>query len=89
MIKTHGIHHISSMVGHGQRNMDFYAGVLGQRLVKKTLNYDDMSMYHLYFGNHQASTGLITTFPMNDSNNIQNQVTNSHNRHKDKPGGNI
>ncbi len=68
MIKTHGLHHISSMVGHGQRNMDFYARVLGQRLVKKTLNYDDKSMYHLYFGNHQASTGLITTFPMNDSN---------------------
>lgn len=68
MIKTHGIHHISSMVGHGQRNMDFYAGVLGQRLVKKTLNYDDKNMYHLYFGNKEASTGLITTFPMNDSN---------------------
>lgn len=68
MIKTSGIHHISSIVGHGQRNIDFYAGVLGYRLVKKTLNYDDKNMYHLYYGNDKADSGLVTTFPMNDSN---------------------
>ena len=68
MIKTNGIHHISSMVGHAQRNVDFYAGVLGYRMVKKTLNYDDKSMYHLYFGNREADSGLVTTFPMLDAN---------------------
>ena len=67
MIKTHGIHHISSMVGHAQKNIDFYAGVLGYRLVKQTLNYDDKNMYHLYYGNREANTGLVTTFPMNNT----------------------
>lgn len=67
MIKTHGIHHISSIVGHAQRNIDFYAGVLGYRLVKQTLNYDDSETYHLYYGNKDASTGLVTTFPWNDA----------------------
>ncbi len=66
MLKTKGIHHISSIVGHAQRNVDFYAGVLGYRLVKKTLNYDDLDSYHLYYGNQQANSGLITTFPMVD-----------------------
>ena len=66
-MKTEGIHHISSMVGHAQKNIDFYAGVLGYRLVKKTLNYDDKSMYHLYYGNETANSGLVTTFPMLDS----------------------
>lgn len=67
-MKTQGIHHISATVGHAQRNLDFYAGVLGQRLVKKTLNYDDKEMYHLYFGNKEANTGLMTTFPINNAN---------------------
>lgn len=67
MLKTKGIHHISSIVGHAQRNVDFYAGVLGLRLVKKTLNYDDKNHYHLYYGNKNGSNGLVTTFPMNNS----------------------
>ena len=67
MIKTKGIHHISITAGHAQRNLDFYAGVLGFRLVKQTLNYDDYTMYHLYFGNHDASSNLYTTFPMKDA----------------------
>lgn len=67
MLKTTRIHHISSIVGHAQRNLDFYAGVLGLRLIKQTLNYDDKSHYHLYFGNHDGSTGIITTFPWNDA----------------------
>ena len=67
MLKTTGIHHISSIVGHAQRNVDFYAGILGLRLVKKTLNFDDKSHYHLYFGNQDGSTGLVTTFPWNDA----------------------
>ncbi len=39
--KTEGIHHITAIVGHPQENVDFYAGVLGLRLVKKTVNFDD------------------------------------------------
>ncbi len=66
MLKTKGIHHLSSTVGHAQRNVDFYASVLGLRLVKQTLNYDDKDTYHLYYGNHDASTNLITTFPWVD-----------------------
>ncbi|MGO2695820.1 VOC family protein [Bavariicoccus seileri] len=64
MLTTQGIHHVSSTVGHGQRNIDFYSGVLGLRLVKQTLNYDDAQQFHLYFGNQDGSTGLTTTFPM-------------------------
>lgn len=64
-MKTKGIHHISSMVGDAQKDVDFYASVLAYRMVKKTLNYDDKTMYHLYYGNHDASSGLVTTFPMN------------------------
>lgn len=66
MIKTHGIHHITSMVGHPQRNIDYYSGVLGYRLVKQTLNYDDQDMFHFYYGNESASSNLVTTFPLND-----------------------
>lgn len=65
MLKTQGLHHISSMVGDAQKNIDFYASILAYRLVKKTLNYDNQKMYHLYYGNHDGSSGLITTFPMN------------------------
>lgn len=65
MIKTQGIHHISSMVGGAQQDVDFYASLLAYRLVKKTLNYEDKNMYHLYYGNREANTGLVTTFPMN------------------------
>lgn len=46
--KTSGIHHITAIVGHPQENVDFYAGVLGLRLVKKTVNFDDPGTYHLY-----------------------------------------
>lgn len=67
MIKTQGIHHISSMVGGAQQDVDFYASLLAYRLVKKTLNYEDKNMYHLYYGNREANTGLVTTFPMNHS----------------------
>jgi glyoxalase family protein len=51
MQKTAGIHHISAMVNDAQRNIDFYAGVLGLRLVKKTINFDRPEVYHLHFGN--------------------------------------
>ncbi|MBJ8194067.1 VOC family protein, partial [Bacillus cereus] len=45
-----------------QENVDFYAGVLGLRLVKKTINFDAPEVYHLYFGNEAGSPGTIITF---------------------------
>jgi len=62
MKKTTGIHHITAIVGHPQENVDFYAGVLGLRLVKKTVNFDDPGTYHLYFGNQGGEPGTIITF---------------------------
>ncbi|WP_047984981.1 ring-cleaving dioxygenase [Ornithinibacillus californiensis] len=62
MKKTAGIHHITSIVGHPQENVDFYASVLGLRLVKKTINFDDPGTYHLYFGNDGGRPGSIITF---------------------------
>ncbi|RBP86232.1 glyoxalase family protein [Cytobacillus firmus] len=60
--KTMGIHHITAIVGHPQENVDFYAGVLGLRLVKQTVNFDDPGTYHLYFGNEGGRPGTIITF---------------------------
>lgn len=60
--QTAGIHHITAIVGHPQENVDFYAGVLGLRLVKKTVNFDDPGTYHLYFGNEGGKPGTIITF---------------------------
>ncbi|MCC3647122.1 MULTISPECIES: ring-cleaving dioxygenase [Bacillaceae] len=57
-----GIHHISAIVGHPQENIDFYAGVLGLRMVKQTVNFDDPGTYHLYFGNNEGKPGTIITF---------------------------
>ena len=60
--QTAGIHHITAIVGNPQENVDFYAGVLGLRLVKKTINFDDPGTYHLYFGNEGGEPGTIITF---------------------------
>ncbi len=60
--KTIGIHHITAIVGHPQENVDFYAGVLGLRMVKQTVNFDDPGTYHLYFGNEEGKPGTIITF---------------------------
>lgn len=66
--KSTGIHHITAIVGDPQENVDFYAGVLGLRLVKKTVNFDDPETYHLYFGAKTAKPGtLITFFPWGDA----------------------
>ncbi|WEG11285.1 ring-cleaving dioxygenase [Pullulanibacillus sp. KACC 23026] len=62
MKQTMGIHHITAIVGHPQENVDFYAGVLGLRLVKKTVNFDDPGTYHFYFGNEGGNPGTIITF---------------------------
>jgi catechol 2,3-dioxygenase-like lactoylglutathione lyase family enzyme len=61
---TSGIHHVTAICGNAQRNVDFYAGVLGLRLVKRTVNFDDPQTYHLYYGDHAGRPGsLITFFP--------------------------
>jgi glyoxalase family protein len=60
--KTAGIHHITAFVKNAQENVDFYAGVLGLRLVKKTINFDAPEVYHLYFGNEVGSPGTAITF---------------------------
>ncbi|MGH7526205.1 MAG: ring-cleaving dioxygenase [Gemmatimonadales bacterium] len=57
-----GIHHITAIAGDPQRNLDFYTGTLGMRLVKLTVNFDDPGSYHLYFGNELGLPGSILTF---------------------------
>ena len=61
-IKTRGIHHVTAMAGDPQKNIDFYAGVLGLRMVKKTINFDDPYTYHFYFGDAAGNPGTIMTF---------------------------
>ena len=60
--QTPGIHHVTAISGEPQRNVDFYAGVLGLRLVKKTVNFDDPETYHLYYGDGPGNPGTIMTF---------------------------
>jgi glyoxalase family protein len=57
-----GLHHITIVCADAQRTVDFYTGVLGLRLVKKTVNFDDPGSYHLYFGNETGSPGSAITF---------------------------
>jgi glyoxalase family protein len=60
MIK--GLHHISLISSDAQRTIDFYTNILGLRMVKKTVNFDDPGAYHLYFGNESGSPGSVVTF---------------------------
>ncbi|SCY88366.1 ring-cleaving dioxygenase [Alkaliphilus peptidifermentans] len=60
--KSKGIHHITAIVGDPQENVDFYAGILGLRLIKKTVNFDDPETYHLYFGDDIGRPGTAMTF---------------------------
>ena len=57
-----GLHHVTAIAGDPQTNVDFYSGVLGLRLVKKTVNFDDPSTYHLYYGDGVGSPGSVITF---------------------------
>jgi glyoxalase family protein len=61
-MKLHGIHHITAIATDPQRNLDFYTQVLGLRLVKRTVNFDDPGSYHFYFGDRVGSPGTIITF---------------------------
>ncbi len=57
-----GLHHITAIANQAKRNLDFYTDVLGLRLVKKTVNFDDPGTYHFYFGNETGAPGTILTF---------------------------
>ena len=57
-----GIHHITAIAGNPQSNLDFYAGTLGLKLVKLTVNFDDPTTYHLYYGDGVGHPGTILTF---------------------------
>ena len=57
-----GIHHVTALARDPQVNVDFYTGVLGLRLVKKTVNFDDPGTYHFYYGDEQGRPGTIITF---------------------------
>lgn len=59
---SRGIHHVTAIASNPQRNIDFYAGILGLRLVKRTVNYDDPTTYHLYYGDYSGSPGSLLTF---------------------------
>ena len=57
-----GIHHVTAIASDPQRNLDFYTEVLGLRLVKRTVNFDDPGTYHFYFGDEVGQPGTILTF---------------------------
>ena len=57
-----GIHHITALANNSQKNIDFYCGILGIRLVKKTVNFDAPEVYHFYYGDEMGTPGSILTF---------------------------
>ncbi len=57
-----GLHHVTAIASDPQRNLEFYVGVLGLRLVKRTINFDDPGSYHFYFGDGVGTPGTILTF---------------------------
>jgi catechol 2,3-dioxygenase-like lactoylglutathione lyase family enzyme len=72
-----GIHHVTVIAGDPQRNIDFYAGVLGLRLVKLTVNYDDPTTYHLYYGDGQGHPGPLES-PEIDWSAAEKALASSH-----------
>src|SRR5687768_12463844 len=61
-MRFEGIHHITLITGDAPRNVDFYTRVLGQRMVKKTVNQDDPTVYHLFYADEEGSPGSDITF---------------------------
>ncbi len=61
-MKLEGIHHVTAITGDAPQNVDFYARVLGLRLVKKTVNQDDPTVYHLFYADERGSAGSDITF---------------------------
>lgn len=67
-----GIHHVSAITDSAKKNYDFYTRVLGMRLVKKSVNQDDISVYHLYYGDYKGTPGTALTF-FEFPNTLQNE----------------
>ena len=61
-MKLEGIHHVTCITGDAPGNVDFYTGVLGLRMVKKSVNQDDPTVYHLFYADEQGSPGADLTF---------------------------
>jgi glyoxalase family protein len=61
-MNLNGVHHVTAITGDAPRNLDFYVRVMGMRLVKKTVNQDDPSVYHLFYGDEEGSPGFDLTF---------------------------
>ena len=61
-MRLEGIHHVTCITGDAPGNVDFYTGVLGLRLVKKTVNQDDPTVYHLFYADEHGSPGADITF---------------------------
>ena len=61
-IAPHGLHHVTAIASDPQRNVDFYTEVLGLRLVKTTVNFDDPGTFHLYYGDEAGHPSTILTF---------------------------
>ncbi|HVB11292.1 MAG TPA: ring-cleaving dioxygenase [Bacillota bacterium] len=61
-MRVPGIHHVTAIAGNPQANLDFYTQVLGLRLIKRTVNFDDPGSYHLYFGDERGTPGTVMTF---------------------------
>ena len=59
---VHGLHHITAIAGPAQENLDFYAGILGMRLVKRSINQDDPGTYHLFYADAEGHPGTDLTF---------------------------
>src|SRR2546423_6474599 len=62
MRRVNGLHHITAIAGPAQENLDFYAGVLGMRLVKRSVNQDDPGTYHLFYADAEGTPGSDLTF---------------------------
>jgi glyoxalase family protein len=62
LMKLEGVHHITAITGDAPRNVDFYTGLLGLRMVKRTVNQDDPTVYHLFYGDEDGSPGMDLTF---------------------------
>src|SRR5215218_9211861 len=82
MRRVNGLHHITAIAGPAQENLDFYAGVLGMRLVKKSVNQDDPGTYHLFYADAEGHPGTDLTFfpwaqmaPSRDGHGLSTEVS--------------
>src|SRR6188768_122256 len=82
MNTVRGLHHVTCIAGPAQENLDFYAGVLGMRLVKKSVNQDDPGTYHLFYADAEGHPGTDLSFfpwaqmaPSRDGHGLSTEVS--------------